>query len=86
MNRDFCIKTGKLTAAGKNKYKVELKPGEKTKIEFNDVKQAVTFKSSNGDKAYVDGELRIAANHEGKATLTAKINGKTVTIKVVIKK
>ena len=82
---DIGIKTGKIVAAGKNKYKVELKAGEKVRLEFNDVKQEVTFKSSNGDKAYADKELNIVANHEGKATLTAKINGKTVTLKVVIR-
>lgn len=48
---DIRVKTEKLLPAGKNKYKVELKPGEKTKIEFNAVKQPVIFKSSNGDKA-----------------------------------
>lgn len=50
------LKAGETTLSGtdkdgKNKYKVELKPGEKTKIEFNAVKQPVIFKSSNGDKA-----------------------------------
>ncbi len=83
---DIGVKTEKLLPAGKNKYKVELKPGEKTKIEFNAVKQPVIFKSSNGDKAYADRELNIVANHEGKAKLTAKLNGKTVSVRVVVKK
>ncbi len=82
---DIGLKTGKIQAAGK-KYKVELKPGEKTKIEFNNVIQPVTFKSSKGETAYVDRDGNIVANKEGKAKLTAKINGKTVTINVTVKK
>lgn len=83
---DPAIKTGKITAEkGKNKYKIELnKAGDKEKITFNNVVQPVTFRSSAGAKAYVSRDGYIVANGKGKAKLTAKINGVTVSIKVKV--
>lgn len=82
---DPAIKTGQIEAAGKNKYTLTLaKAGAKAKVTFNNVVQPVVFKSSAGTKAYFDKEGNIVANGKGKATLKAKINGTTVSIKVTV--
>ena len=78
------ITTAGITSAGKNKYKLELAPGGSAKIEFTAIDQPVVFKSNNGETAYVDADGTIKANKAGKAKLTAKINGKTVTITVTV--
>ncbi|MCR4585048.1 MAG: Ig-like domain-containing protein [Lachnospiraceae bacterium] len=84
---DIAIKTGKIEAAkGQNKYKLTLdKAGDKAKIEFNNVSRPVVFKSSKGVVAYVDKEGNVIANGKGKAKLTTKLNGKTITITVNVK-
>lgn len=80
---DATIKTKGITPAGKNKYNVTLKAGESIPIEFAYVDQDVVFKSNKGEIAYNDnGE--IVANKPGKAKLTAKVNGKSITINVTV--
>lgn len=82
---DPTIKSSRIMAKGKNKYELTLdKKGDKTKIEFNGVVQPVVFKSTAGVRAYMDRKGNIAANGKGKATLKAKINGTTVSIKVTV--
>ncbi|MBP5609176.1 MAG: Ig-like domain-containing protein [Lachnospiraceae bacterium] len=80
---DPTISTRGITPAGKNKYKVTLKPGETLPIEFNYVDQEVIFKSSKGEYAYYD-DGEIVAQKKGKTKLSAKINGKTITITVTV--
>ncbi len=81
---DPTITTKGIQSAGKNKYKINMASGASTAIEFVSVDQPVVFKSSKGDRAYVDEDGVIHANVSGKAKLTAKVNGKTITITVTV--
>ena len=49
------------------------------------VEQDVIFKSSKCSVAYIDDDGFIHARSKGSAKITAKINGKTVTITVKVK-
>ena len=70
---------------GKNKYKMSLKKGESDELVFSDsVMQDMIFKSSKPDVAFVDEEGHVEARSKGSAKFTAKIDGKTITIKVVV--
>ncbi len=80
---DPAIVSKEIGFAGKNKYNVNLKPGESIPIEFTYVDQDIVFKSNKGEIAFCDkGE--IVVNKPGKAKLTAKVNGKTITISVIV--
>ena len=81
---DQTITKKDIQSAGKNKYKLSLASGGSTVIEFASIDQPVIFKSSNGDVAYADADGTIYAHKAGKAKLTAKVNGKTITIHVVV--
>ena len=70
--------------AGTYKYKIKTEPGVSIPLEFASMDQPVFFRSGNGAVAYVDEELRLNPQEHGKCKLTAKINGKTVTISVVV--
>ena len=75
--------TGEGVAAGKpNKYTVNLAKGGSTDLEFAFVDQAVVFKSSKPDVAFVDENGHVVARSKGTSKLTAKINGKSVTVTV----
>ncbi len=78
------ITTKEIQSVGKNKYKLTLSPNGSSKIEFVSINQSVIFKSSKGETAYVDADGIIHANRPGKAKLTTKINGKTITITVTV--
>ncbi len=80
------ITTKNIQNAGKNKYKLTLKPQETIKIEFASIDQSVVFKSSKGETAYVDAYGNINVNGIGKTTLSAKVNGKTIKIQVAVSK
>ena len=58
--------------------------GGSTAIEFTSIEQPVIFKSSKGEVAYADAGGTIHANRPGKAKLTAKINGETISITVTV--
>ena len=81
---DPTITTKDIRSAGKNKYNVNLKSGDMTKIAYSSIDQSVVFKSSKGEAAYVDADGTLHANRPGKAKLTAKINGKAVRIVVTV--
>ena len=81
---DPTITSASIQNAGKNKYKLTLSPGTTTKIELASIDQPVIFKSNKGEVAYVDADGTIVTNRAGKAKLTAKINGKTITITVTV--
>lgn len=81
---DPVITTADIQNAGKNKYKLNLKPGGSKMIEFASINQPVIFKSNKGETAYVDATGMIRTNRPGKAKLTAKVNGKTITITVTV--
>ncbi len=71
-------------AKGKNKYNMTLKAGESVALAFVSVEQEYVFKSSKPDVAYVDEDGWVVAKAAGKTKLTTKINGKTVTVNVVV--
>ncbi len=82
---DIAVKGDKISNANKNKYTInDLKVGTATDISLPGVKQDVVFKSSKPDVAFIDENGHIEARSKGKARLTTKINGKTITILVVV--
>ena len=74
-------KSGKLIP---NKYTLTIKSGDSTQLEFAAVEQAVVFKSSKPESAFIDENGLVSARTAGKSKLTAKINGKTVTVNVIV--
>ncbi len=82
--KEYTIITKEIQNAGKNKYKVTLSKDSTLQIDFASINQPVIFKSSKGETAYVDAAGTIHANRPGKAKLTTKINGKTITISVTV--
>ncbi|MCR5250956.1 MAG: InlB B-repeat-containing protein [Lachnospiraceae bacterium] len=86
---DLALKTAsdadaaKLAAAkGKNKYTLTLNAGDEPELAFGYVKQAVVFKSSKPDIAFIDENGKVSARRAGKAKFTAKVDGKTITVTV----
>ena len=73
-----------IVSSGKNKYNVKLSRGEAANIEFEDMERDVIFKSSKADIAFADENMVIWGARPGKAKLTAKVNGKTITINVTV--
>ncbi|MBR5420740.1 MAG: Ig-like domain-containing protein [Lachnospiraceae bacterium] len=87
---DITLKTeeteGKLKAArGKNKYTAELTVGDELILDFASVEQDLVFKSNKPAVAFANEDRVIVARAAGKATITTKINGKTVKITVNVK-
>jgi len=74
-------KSGKLIP---NKYTLTIKSGESTQLDFAAVEQAVVFKSSKPESAFIDENGLVSARTAGKSKLTAKINGKTITVTVIV--
>lgn len=68
---------------GKNVYELKLTAGTKAEVPFAAVYQDVVLISSKGNVAFYD-DGRIVALSEGKAKLSAKINGSSVTINVTV--
>nr|MCR4585969.1 BspA family leucine-rich repeat surface protein [Lachnospiraceae bacterium] len=69
----------------KGKYYTEMKGGDIALVKFAKIYRNVRFKSSKAENAFVDEDGYIRARKNGKAKLTAKVNGKTVTINVTVK-
>ena len=73
--------TGKETS-----YKLTLNAGDTYKISYIAAKpEWIVFTGKKSSVAYMDAEGVIHARSKGKAKLTAKVNGKTVSIKVTVK-
>ena len=68
------------------RYTLNIKEGESVSLCFKDVEQDVVFKSSKPEIAFIDEDGNVEARTEGKAKFTTKINGKTVTVNVVVSK
>lgn len=83
---DPTITSDKILLAGNNRYSILMKEGDKVKLKYKNVEQRVLFKSSKTAVAYDNGMGVIKAKKAGKTTLKAKINGKTVTIKIEVQK
>ncbi|MCR5250074.1 MAG: Ig-like domain-containing protein [Lachnospiraceae bacterium] len=70
---------------GKNKYTITMVAGDDTSVDFKYLKHDYVFTSNKSEIAYVDKTGYLVARKAGKAKLTAKVNGKTVTITVTVK-
>lgn len=73
-----------LTAGKTNKYTTELQAGKTKAISFKAYDREAIFKSNKPKVAYVNEKGEIVALSKGKAKLTTKINGKTVTVTVKV--
>ncbi|MCR4641526.1 MAG: Ig-like domain-containing protein [Lachnospiraceae bacterium] len=67
-----------------NKYNITMNAGDERELKFNSITQSVIFKSSKPEVAYVTSDGIVVARKPGKTTLTAKVNGKTISIKVTV--
>ncbi len=68
---------------GKNKYTISLDVDDYRGL-YMDIRQDVVFISNKSEIAYIDSTGYLIARKAGKAKLTAKLNGKTVTINVTV--
>lgn len=83
-NTDNKEDKGKLTL---KKKKITLKKGQKAKIRITSkLNTKVTYKSLKPSVATVNKNGVVTAKKAGKATITVKANGKTVKVKVTVKK
>ena len=82
---DIGISAAGLEDKGKNKYNLQLAPKGTTQIAFKGVERQIIWKSSSPEKAYVDENGVVHALKEGKCKFTTKVNGKNITINVVVK-
>lgn len=73
------IVSGNLTQSGK-KYALNILSGESFELNFKNVSQAIAFNSDKPEIARVNNHGRIIASSAGKAKITAKINGVSLTI------
>ncbi|MBR3525184.1 MAG: hypothetical protein IKO11_05005, partial [Lachnospiraceae bacterium] len=81
---DPTIVTPSITAKG-NKYSCELNVGGSAEIAFKEnLYQRVVFKSNKSHIVYVTPDGHITARGKGTAKLTAKVNGKSITITVKV--
>ena len=69
------------TDKGKGKYEINMKVGQEAELYF-DIDRYIIVKASKGEIAYASEDGRIHAMKPGSSKLTAKINGKSVTVKV----
>ncbi len=67
------------------KATLELNAGERYAINSNVKYQSIIFTSSKTDVAFVNDAGVIIAKTAGKSKITAKVNGKTLTISLVVK-
>ncbi|MBQ8946494.1 MAG: carbohydrate-binding domain-containing protein [Lachnospiraceae bacterium] len=72
------------SSANAYNYTLTLKKGETFRLKQEGVDQAVNWKSSSNAKAFVSEYGVIYARAKGSATISAKINNKTVKIKVTV--
>ena len=83
ISEDIEISNKEIVKTKANKYTLDMKKGDILKLEYKYLDQKVVFKSSKPDTAYVDMQGNIIAVKAGKKVkLTAKINGRTVTVTV----
>ena len=86
LSEDIGMKGSYLEGGKKNKYtlKLNLEARKYTVISAETVMQPVIFKSSKPDIAFMDENGQVVARRKGKAKFTTKIDGKTITINVVV--
>ncbi len=59
-----------------------MKAGDSIKLEYSKLNQYPEYKSNKAEVAYIEPDGTLKALRAGKAKLTTKINGKSVTITV----
>lgn len=72
------------TTKSKNKYSLTLKAGDSTQLAFDQVSQPFVFTVTKPEIAFIDENGLVTALKKGKCKFTAKINGKTITVNVVV--
>ena len=80
--KQISSKLGKISSS---KYELYVNEGEELDLEISGAEQPVVFKSSKADSAFVDEYGHVIARKAGKGKFSAKINGKTITINVVVR-
>ena len=85
ISEDITMKgTGLEPAKGKNKYTLTLNAGQESDLAFASVGQPIVFKSNKPETAFIDENGHVVARTKGKAKFTAKVNGKSITINVIV--
>ena len=82
---DIALDMRDVVQKGKNKYTMSLETGDERSVFFKDISHDVVFISNKSEVAYVDEDGYLIARKAGKAKLTAKVNGKTITLNVTVK-
>ncbi len=84
---DITVTSKDLVSKGKNKYSVTLDPKAAIKLEYKALTDRVpVYKSSAPLVAYVDADGTIRTKMDGRTTLTAKVDGKNISINVTVNK
>ena len=81
---DITLKGDERLSGKSNRYSITMKKGETISLEPVGLYQPLVFKSSKSDIAYADEEGQLTARSVGSAKLTAKVNGKTITVNVKV--
>ena len=82
---DITVSIKGIQSKGKNKYTLDAAQNSNIEVSIKEVYQAVVFKSTKPESAYIDEFGKLVTGSTGKAKLTAKINGKTITITVNVR-
>ena len=82
-NPTLNIQNPSFACVGKNKYSINTGVDEVIETRFTYIDQQITFKSNKPDVAYIDERGNLVVRTKGKAKLTTKINGKTITLNVL---
>lgn len=65
-------------------YSITIKKGETKELMLAAVFQPIAFKSNKSDVAFMSADGKLYGRSKGKANITAKVNGKTVKLKVTV--
>ncbi len=83
---DLTLDDNDFTSTGKNKYSITMNAGDTESVYFSDIYQDVVFTTTKSEIAYISNDTgTLIARKPGKAKLTAKVNGKPITINVTVK-
>lgn len=81
---DIALATDDKLTGKSNKYSVSMKTGDTIELLPVKLYQPMIFKSNKSEVAYADEDGLLTARSAGTAKLTAKVNGKTVTVTVKV--
>ncbi|MBQ9867751.1 MAG: Ig-like domain-containing protein [Lachnospiraceae bacterium] len=83
---DLTLDDNDFTSIGKNKYSITMNAGDTEWVDFDGIYQDVVFTSTKSEIAYISNNTEnLVARKPGKAKITAKVNGKPITIMVTVK-